>query len=106
MSPQATTVLFYGLYKLACIGIGLAFAHMGYRLFLVKLPNLDPPGEAIFNFKSFMLGIKKTGPGGFFAFFGTAIVVMTIVQGFHIRQTETRPSRTPAATLPAEPPSG
>lgn len=107
MNTQTATVLLYGLYKLACIGVGLGIANMGYRLFLVQPLRPHETGEAKISFKSIVLMIKKTGPGGFFALFGTAIVVATVWQGFNITQNRDTPTPAlPVVELPAEPPSG
>ncbi len=73
----------YSSYKLGSLAVGVAFAFMGYRLFLKKLPDPQQGGEASASWSSMSLTMKKAAPGAFFAFFGTLITVVTVLQGFN-----------------------
>jgi hypothetical protein len=104
--------LVFSLYKLGCLAVGAAFAFMGYRLFLSKLPDSHQPGEAQASWASTSITIKKAGPGAFFAFFGTLITVATVLQGFNANFLPVFPESNsltavdegPTPSLPERPP--
>jgi hypothetical protein len=74
MTPEIIVLyLLYSSYKLGSLAAGVAFAFMGYRLFLNKLPDPQQGGEASASWSSMSLTMKKAAPGAFFAFFGTLI---------------------------------
>lgn len=94
------SVSIVAIYKIASLSVGLAFAYMGYRLFLAGL--LRPSGELTASSGARSLKLSRTAPGTFFALFGAAVVAATIFQGFDVRL----PSAAQAAftELPADPP--
>jgi hypothetical protein len=111
MTPEIIVLyLLYCIYKLGSLAAGVAFAFMGHRLFLTKLPDPQQGGEAAASWASMSLTIKKAAPGAFFAFFGTLITVATVLQGFNatflpIYQNSNHEIADPSpASLPVNPP--
>ncbi len=70
------------VYKLVSLLTGLGFAYMGYRLFLAGIER--PAGVLEAKAGDNALKLSRTAPGTFFALFGTAVVCVTIYQGFKI----------------------
>lgn len=73
-------MLYLTVYKVATLVIGLAFAFMGYRLFLRGI--ITEAGEVQTNWENRSLVLKKAAPGTFFALFGTAIVCVSLWRGY------------------------
>lgn len=55
---------------------GLSF-YFGYRLFNIKSSKSEE--EAEFSYKTFLIKLKKVGPGVFFSLFGSAIVITSLI---------------------------
>jgi len=76
------------LYKIVSLLVGLAFAYMGYRLFMSSV--WGQAGELDAQFGKNKILLKKAAPGTFFALFGAVVVALAIWMGFKII-TETNP---------------
>ena len=84
-------VFAYYLYKVVALCTGMAFAYMGYRLFVLGVFEKAGDLEHIFGKEHLLL--KGASPGTFFALFGCAIIVWTISRGFNAStQTEESPN--------------
>ncbi|SPH24323.1 hypothetical protein DEA8626_03374 [Defluviimonas aquaemixtae] len=70
-------------YKLVSLLTGLGFAYMGYRLFIAGIEKPAATLEA--SSGAHALKLSRTAPGTFFALFGTAVVCVTLYQGFDIK---------------------
>lgn len=64
--------------RLALLLVGLLFGYMGYRLFLAGVYEQAGDLEAKWGEKNIML--KRAAPGTFFALFGVAVIIVSIVQ--------------------------
>ena len=101
-------VIIFGLivlYKIICLFVGLAFAYMGYRLFLEnkikKAGSLEASGNGS-NIK-----ITDAAPGVFFSLFGTVLIVFSILKGVsYINETPvgTNQSEKTSRVIPDKPP--
>lgn len=85
--PSPSDLAFWAItavaaYKLASLLTGLGFGYMGYRLFRAGIEGSAASLEA----KAGAHGLKlsRAAPGTFFALFGTAVVGVTLYQGFDI----------------------
>lgn len=78
MSIAVAGILYLLLFRLAVIGAGLAGIYFGYRLFLHR-PSVTT-GESVFQgkFANAEVLLRSTGPGIFFAGFGTFLVSMML----------------------------
>ena len=75
-------VIIFGMivfYKICSIFIGLAFAYMGYRLFLLDKNNDAGSLEA--EHRGFQLKLTRAAPGTFFSLFGTILIVFSVLKG-------------------------
>lgn len=70
------------IYKLSCLGVGLLFGYMGYRLFLARIWGRSGDLQAEFNNTKVVL--KQAAPGTFFALFGAFVIGFTIFAGFDL----------------------
>ncbi len=92
--------LIVALYKIVCLAVGLAFAYMGYRLFLAGIDR--PAGNLQAEAEAGKLSLTGAAPGVFFALFGTAVIGFTIIRGLNIDLPG--PVAKVADILPADPP--
>ena len=67
------------LYKLVSLATGLAFAYMGYRLFMAGVWGNS--GDMDAQLKDLKVVMKKAAPGTFFVAFGAIIVGSTVFKG-------------------------
>ena len=79
MSEGHTMMMSLTIYKLATIFTGLAFAFMGYRLFLHGI--FSEAGEMRTNWENRSLVLRKAAPGTFFAVLGAVIVSVSLLRG-------------------------
>lgn len=86
-------------YKLVSLLTGLGFGYMGYRLFRAGIENAAGNLEA--KSGAHALKLTRTAPGTFFALFGTAVVCVTLYQGFDIKLPA--PAERALTNLPALP---
>jgi len=82
MSVDSTLVLSLTIYKVVSVLAGLAFAYMGYKLFVHGI--FEEGGELHATWSSRSLLFKKAAPGTFFALFGTVIVCVSLWRGLTI----------------------
>lgn len=82
MSDYSVLMLSMSIYKAVSIFAGLAFAFMGYKLFVQGIFQVG--GELHTNWENRALVLKKAAPGTFFAFFGTLIVCIALWRGLYI----------------------
>ena len=89
-------------YKVVSLIVGLAFAHMGYRLFLAEKEksagNLDVRGRGC------LLKLTGGAPGTFFALFGMVIVAFAVFKGISYVHEPSQIPTPPAILLPDKPP--
>jgi hypothetical protein len=80
MLPEIIDGIEFFLYKTACLGVGLAFCYMGYRLFLAGIQK----GETDLEFSNigWRFKVAKAAPGTCYAIVGAAIVGFAICKGF------------------------
>lgn len=78
------------IYKLAVLGVALAFGYFGYRLFLSSIWGDSGSLEA--NYKENKLLLTGAAPGTFFAVMGAIIACITVVKGFEIDRDMGAPS--------------
>lgn len=79
MNESIIIVLSVTLYKVVTLLIGLAFAYMGYRLFMAGV--WGSAGDVDTQMKDLKLVMRKAAPGTFFVTFGTIIVCSTVFWG-------------------------
>lgn len=79
MSENHTLMLSLTIYKIVTIFAGLAFAFMGYKLFVHGI--FAEAGELRTNWENKSLILKKAAPGTFFALFGTVILCVSLWRG-------------------------
>lgn len=79
MSAGHTLMVSLTIYKVVTIFAGLAFAFMGYKLFIHGI--FRQAGEFQTNWENRKLVLKKAAPGTFFALFGTLIVCISLWRG-------------------------
>lgn len=79
MSEGHTLMLSLTIYKVVTILAGLAFAFMGYKLFIHGI--FTEAGELHTNWENRNLILRKAAPGTFFALFGTLIVCTSLWRG-------------------------
>jgi hypothetical protein len=73
------------LYKIVSLLVGLAFAYMGYRLFMSSV--WGQAGELDAQFGKNKILLKKAAPGTFFALFGAVVIALTIWKGLLFETT-------------------
>jgi hypothetical protein len=86
MSEGQTLMFSLTLYKVVTILAGLAFAFMGYKLFVHGI--FKNAGELQTNWENRKLVLKKAAPGTFFALFGTVIVCTSLLRGLTFQPSE------------------
>lgn len=77
------------VYKIVSLFVGVAFAYMGYRLFMAGIWGNSGDLDAQFGKNRLLL--KKAAPGTFFALFGAIVIALTILKGFsadNVSQTD------------------
>ena len=79
MSADHTLMVSLTIYKVVTIFAGLAFAFMGYKLFIHGI--FKDAGELRTNWENRKLVLRKAAPGTFFALFGTLIVCTSLWRG-------------------------
>jgi hypothetical protein len=79
-------ILATALYKVICLLVGLAFAYLGYRLFVQGIFRAS--GDLQAEFKDTKIILKRAAPGTFFSVLGAAIVIGTILAHFSFGTTE------------------
>jgi|GEM_PF-1021836 len=80
MDPITSTLV----YKLACLGAGLLFCILGYRLFVLGI--FSGAGDMDARFHNNRLVLKKAAPGTFFALFGAAVIGLVVWKGLQLTQ--------------------
>lgn len=93
-------VVMVAIYKVASLIVGLGFGYMGYRLFMAGIQGSAGDLEA--SSGSQALKLSRAAPGTFFALFGAAVIVATIVQGFDVELPAA--ARSAVSSLPDNPP--
>ena len=93
MQPYVIDGIELTVYKLACLGVGLAFCYMGYRLFLVGIQKEE--GNFELTWKEIQIKLIKAGPGTFYALFGAIIIAVTVYKGFSSTWSESPVDRKP-----------
>lgn len=78
------------IYKLSCLGVGLLFGYMGYRLFLARIWGKS--GDLRAEFSNSIIVLKEAAPGTFFALFGAFVISFTIFSGFDFQSGLTQNS--------------
>lgn len=78
-------------YKLASLFVGLAFAYMGYRLFMAGV--WGEAGDVEAQFQDNKLVVKRAAPGTFFALFGAIVICVTIYKGLELKVNESGTSK-------------
>ena len=68
-------------YKALTLLVGLAFGHMGYRLFLAD--KIGSAGDLEGKWANYSLSLKAGAPGVFFSLFGTIIIAITLLKGLN-----------------------
>jgi len=82
MSEVHTMMMSLTIYKLATIFTGLAFAFMGYRLFISGI--FAEAGELRTNWDNRSLVLRKAAPGTFFALLGAVITCISLWRGLNL----------------------
>lgn len=72
------------IYKLNAIWAGMAFAYMGYKLFMAGV--FEHAGQLEQSFGREHLLLKEAAPGTFFAVLGCVIIVVALWKGISIRE--------------------
>lgn len=67
------------LYKICILLCGLAFAYMGYRLFLAD--KTASAGDFSGTAGNYSMSLKGGAPGVFFSLFGTILICFSIFRG-------------------------
>jgi len=86
MNENHTLMLSLTIYKVVTILAGLAFAFMGYKLFVHGI--FTEAGELSTNWENKSLVLKKAAPGTFFALFGTVIVCVSLWRGLTLEPSQ------------------
>ncbi len=68
------------IYKVVTMLVGLAFAFMGYKLFVHGI--FEQAGELSTKWENRGLVLRKATPGTFFVLFGTVIICVSLMRGF------------------------
>jgi hypothetical protein len=79
MSDSTTMYAFLITYKIMILLSGVAFAYMGFRLFLAD--KLASAGDFSASAGSYTASLKGGAPGVFFSMFGAALIIFSIVKG-------------------------
>jgi hypothetical protein len=90
-------------YKVCVLFVGLAFAAMGYRLFLAD--KTASAGDLSGSLGKYTLSVRNAAPGVFFSLFGTALICVSLFRG--VSYEEAHSAKTNAGlqmVLPAQPP--
>jgi hypothetical protein len=80
MSPEIIDGIEFFLYKIACLGVGLDFCYMGYRLFLAGIEKSDTDVEI--SRDKWVIKLAKAAPGTCFSIFGAIIVCFAVLKGY------------------------
>lgn len=86
MSADHTLMVSLTIYKVVTIFAGLAFAFMGYKLFIHGI--FKDAGELRTNWENRKLVLRKAAPGTFFALFGTLIVCTSLWRGLALESSQ------------------
>jgi hypothetical protein len=87
MSEGNSLMLFsLTIYKVITIFAGLAFAFMGYKLFIHGI--FMEAGELHTNWENRSLVLRKAAPGTFFALFGTLVVCTSLWRGLTFKPSQ------------------
>jgi hypothetical protein len=97
MSEDSTLMLSMTVYKAVSIFAGLAFAFMGYKLFVYGV--FQTGGELHTNWNNRSLVLKRAAPGTFFALFGTTIVCISLWRGLTFGPGKGAAGGTPVPSL-------
>jgi hypothetical protein len=81
MSEAIILILSLTIYKVVTILAGLAFAFMGYKLFIHGI--FMGAGELHTNWENRSLVLRKAAPGTFFALFGTLVLCVSLWRGLN-----------------------
>lgn len=74
-------------YKIVVLLIGLAFAYMGYRLFLAD--KIAGSGDLTGSAGEYAITLKGGAPGVFFSLFGAAIIAVSLFKGISYADSST-----------------
>lgn len=86
MDTTTKIIVALTFYKITSLGVGLAFAYMGFRLFLAGIWGDSGNVEA--QFLDTKLIVRRAAPGTFFALFGTIVIMMAIFTKLEFRAYE------------------
>jgi len=87
MTDFARVVSIIVVYRITIVVIGLGFAYLGYRLFALGL--YEKAGELKAAWGESRLELKQAAPGIFFALFGAALILASLVRGVDIERIRT-----------------
>jgi hypothetical protein len=90
MTDRQNNIIAFTFYKTIALLSGTAFGYMGFRLFMAGI--FEKAGELEQLYGKEHLLLKQAAPGTFFALFGCAIILVTLMRGF---RTETDSSLKP-----------
>ena len=103
MSSGLGVVALIALYKVCVLLSGVAFAFMGYRLFLAD--RTGAAGSFRGEGAGYKLNLEGGAPGVFFSLFGAALIIVSLVKGFkHEENSRPRASAAVKLVIPSEPP--
>jgi hypothetical protein len=101
-------VIIFGLivlYKIIGILAGLAFAYMGYRLFLED--KIKTAGTIETGGNGYKLKVTNAAPGIFFSLFGTVVIVFSVMKNIsysHVATSDESAPETKSRVIPDKPP--
>jgi hypothetical protein len=100
MSQQESATLIVLAYKIASMLVGLAFAHMGYRLFMAGV--YEKAGDLKAAWRGTSLVLRQAAPGTFFAVLGAVIVTTAVFKGLSVAVAPTSPATSESASNSAD----
>ena len=83
---ELTYSMLVAIFKITSLLAGVLFCYLGYKLFTAGI--WGNAGNLEVNWNDNKLLLKKAAPGTFFALFGTAIVIVSIINGFSITTSQ------------------
>ena len=85
MDHETIHLLTYFGYKMACIVIGGISISLGYKLFMNGI--WGNAGDLDVKFEKSNVVLRSAAPGSFFAVLGAAVLIFTIINGYHFKLT-------------------
>ena len=83
---ELTNSLLVAAFKITSLLAGVLFCYLGYKLFVAGI--WGNAGNLEVNWNDNKVLLKKAAPGTFFALFGTAVVIVSIINGFSITTSQ------------------